>query len=172
MKAIGIFAVIFGHICTVQPVLDWLYTFHVPLFFIAGGVLFRPRDIFTDIRRRAFRIIVPYLFFGIIIAVYYSLIERPWREVDMSFTDCLAGLLIGDMKHLEFHSHLWFLPCYFLTTVVYNVLYRLINPAACRAVLPVWYMCLCRYRRCRGAQTECLDSLGCLPLVSFRLLWA
>lgn len=134
MKAMGIFAVIFGHICTVQSVLDWLYTFHVPLFFIAGGVLFRPRDILTDIRRRAFRILVPYLFFGIIIAVYYSFVERPWREVDMSFTDCLAGLLIGDMKHLEFHSHLWFLPCYFLTTVVYNALYRLTKPAACRAV--------------------------------------
>ncbi len=134
LKALGIFAVMFGHICTVQQVLDWLYTFHVPLFFIAGGILYRSRDILCDIRRRAFRILLPYLFFGVIIVLYYSFIERQWRDVDMNIADCFVGLLIGDMQHLGFHSHLWFLPCYFLTTVVYNVLYRLIKPAACRAV--------------------------------------
>ena len=134
LKFFGISAVILGHIYTFQPVLDWLYTFHVPLFFITGGIVFRPKKITDDIRARAFKILVPYLLFGVVIATYYAFLERQFREVDMSLTDCLLGLLIGDMEHLAFHSHLWFLPCYFLTSVVYNLLYRLVKPLACRLV--------------------------------------
>lgn len=134
LKFFGIAAVAFGHIYRQESVLVWLYTFHVPLFFIVGGVVYRPRDILADIRRRAFKILVPYAFFGVLMALYFSFIESRWRDIDMSLTDCLAGLVIGDMDHLEFHSHLWFLPCYFLTAAAYNALYRLIKPAACRIV--------------------------------------
>lgn len=134
LKFFGIAAVAFGHIYQQENVLGWLYTFHVPLFFIVGGIVFRPRDILADIKRRAFRILLPYAFFGLLTVLYFCLIENRWRDISMSLTDCLAGLLIGDMQHLEFHSHLWFLPCYFLTAVVYNILYRLIKPVPCRIV--------------------------------------
>lgn len=134
LKFFGIVAVMFGHIYTGIPVLDWLYTFHVPLFFIAGGVVYRPRKIADDVKRRAFRIIVPYLIFGFIILLYYNFLERPYRDVNVSLADGLLGLVIGDMEHLEFHSHLWFLPCYFMTTVVYNILYKLIKPLGCGIV--------------------------------------
>lgn len=139
LKFIGIFAVAFGHIYQQQDVLGWLYTFHVPLFFIAGGIIFKPREILADIKRRAFRILVPYALFGVLMALYFILIESRWRDIDMSAADCFLGLLIGDMPHLEFHSHLWFLPCYFLTTVVYNVLYHLIKPVGCR----IFCACCC-----------------------------
>ena len=134
LKFFGITLVMFGHIYTNKTALNWLYTFHVPLFFIAGGNVFRPRKISEDLKKRAFRILVPYFLFGIIMVLYYSFLERPFRDVDMNITDCFLGLLIGDMKHLEFHSHLWFLPCYFITTVLYNVLYKLLKPLGCRLV--------------------------------------
>jgi fucose 4-O-acetylase-like acetyltransferase len=137
LKFFGIAAVAFGHIYERQSVTGWLYTFHVPLFFIVGGAVFHPREIFADIKRRTFRILVPYAFFGVLIALYFCFIESRWRDIDMSLTDCLLGLLIGDINHLEFNSHLWFLPCYFLTTIVYNALYRLIKPTACRIVCAV-----------------------------------
>lgn len=134
LKSFGIFAVAFGHIYRQENVLCWLYTFHVPLFFIAGGIVFRPSEILRNIKRRAFRILVPYAVFGVLMALYFSLIEYRWRDISMSLPDCLLGLVIGDMDHLEFHSHLWFLPCYFLTAVAYNALYRLLRPLGCRLV--------------------------------------
>ena len=131
LKFFGIFLVAFGHIYTNEEVLQWLYTFHVPLFFVAGGVVYRPREIWEDIRRRAFKILVPYFLFGLLILLYYYFIERQFRDVQVGFLQGLSGLFIGDMQHLEFHSHLWFLPCYFITSIVYNILYKLLKPIGC-----------------------------------------
>ena len=165
LKSFGIFAVAFGHIYRQENVLCWLYTFHVPLFFIAGGIVFRPSEILRNIKRRAFRILVPYAVFGVLMALYFSLIEYRWRDISMSLPDCLLGLVIGDMDHLEFHSHLWFLPCYFLTAVAYNALYRLLRPLGCRLVCAgacVVYM-LFRCHRFPGGRTVRSGSSGCSP---------
>ncbi len=137
LKFFGIFAVMLGHITNQQAILYWLYTFHVPLFFIAGGVVYRERDIIDDLKKRFYKIIVPYLFFGIIILLYYYFIERPFRDVDVGLVDGFIGLVVGDMDHLSFHSHLWFLPCYFVTVVIYNLLYKFLKPLGCRIVCGV-----------------------------------
>ena len=36
--------------------------------------------------------------------------------------EAALGLLLGEYELLEFHSHLWFLPCFFVTAVLYNIL--------------------------------------------------
>lgn len=134
LKFLGIASVVFGHIYTGQAAVNWLYTFHVPLFFAVGGVVFRPREILADIRRRAYRILVPYAVFGIVILLYYFFLERRFRDIDVGLAEGFLGLLTGSIDSLSFHSHLWFLPCYFLTSVLYNILYRLVKPAACRII--------------------------------------
>ena len=40
----------------------------------------------------------------------------------MSFTDSLFGLLSGCYNNLDFNVHLWFLPCFFVTVVLFNIL--------------------------------------------------
>lgn len=134
LKFFGIFLVAFGHIYTDEVVLQWLYTFHVPLFFIAGGIVYRPRSIAEDLKRRAYKILVPYAIFGVLILLYFCIIEYRFRDIDVGFIDGALGLLIADMDHLSFHSHLWFLPCYFITSVVYNILYKLLKPVGCGIV--------------------------------------
>ncbi len=136
LKFFGIAMVIFGHISE-WYINIWLYTFHVPLFFIAGGMVYRPKKIVEDIKHRAFKILVPYFVFGVIILLYYHFLERPFRDVDVPLAEGFVGLLVGDIEHLSFHSHLWFLPCYFLTAVVYNVLYNLLKPLGCGIVCSV-----------------------------------
>lgn len=40
----------------------------------------------------------------------------------MSFMDSLLGLLSGAYDNLDFNVHLWFLPCFFVTVVLFNIL--------------------------------------------------
>lgn len=40
----------------------------------------------------------------------------------MSFVDSLIGLLSGSYENLDFNVHLWFLPCFFMTVILFNVL--------------------------------------------------
>ena len=43
----------------------------------------------------------------------------------MSFMDSLLGLLSGAYNNLDFNVHLWFLPCFFVTVVLFNALVNL-----------------------------------------------
>ena len=43
----------------------------------------------------------------------------------MGFTDSLFGLFSGCYDNLDFNVHLWFLPCFFVTVVLFNTLVNL-----------------------------------------------
>lgn len=121
LKGIGIILVAVGHIYSNKIVFDWIYSFHMPLFFITGGLVYREKTISEDIKRRVWNIVIPYLSLGFLILIYWQLIERRFRNSDMSFTDSFLGLLSGSYDNLDFNVHLWFLPCFFITAVLFNI---------------------------------------------------
>ena len=125
LKGIGIILVAIGHIYSNQMVFNWLYSFHMPLFFLAAGWVYKEKTIITDLKRRIQTIVVPYFSFGILVLVYWQLIERRFRDSDMSFVDSLLGLFSGSYDNLDFNVHLWFLPCFFVTVVLFNALVNL-----------------------------------------------
>ena len=94
----------------------------MPLFFLAAGWVYKKKPILNDIRRRIETIVVPYFSFGLLLLIYWQLIERRFRDSDMSFVDSFIGLLSGCYENLDFNVHLWFLPCFFLTVILFNVL--------------------------------------------------
>lgn len=130
LKFLGIFGIVLGHISTYVPINNIMYSVLVPLFFFASGIVYKPRPISEDIKRRAKAILVPYLVFGIVTLLYYNLFEHNYREVDLSFGDTLFGLFSGIFTYLEFNSPLWFLPCFFTVCVIYNIIYSKANKIA------------------------------------------
>ncbi len=56
-KAIGILAVVVGHMCDTG---NWLFSFHMPLFFILAGFFFRPRSLREVLFGGVRRLLVPY----------------------------------------------------------------------------------------------------------------
>lgn len=122
LKGIGILLVVIGHIYSNKIACDWIYSFHMPLFFFAAGWLYKEKSIKADIIRRSQTIVIPYFCFGTLILIYWQLFERLFRDSDMSFTASLYGLISGQYNYLDFNVHLWFLPCFFLVTVLYNAL--------------------------------------------------
>ena len=125
LKGIGIILVAIGHIYSNRTIFNWLYSFHMPLFFVAAGWVYKEKAIITDLKRRIQTIVVPYFSFGILVLVYWQLIERRFRDSDMGFTDSLFGLISGCYDNLDFNVHLWFLPCFFVTVVLFNILVNL-----------------------------------------------
>ena len=97
----------------------------MPLFFLAAGWVYKERSILTDIKRRIQTIVVPYFSFGFLVLIYWQVIERRFRDSDMSFIDSLFGLFSGYYDNLDFNVHLWFLPCFFVTVVLFNILVNL-----------------------------------------------
>ena len=122
VKGIGIILVVVGHIYSNRTVFNWLYSFHMPLFFIAAGLVYRKKPILVDIRRRIQSIVVPYFSLGGLLLIYWQLLERKFRDSDKSFANSFMGLFSGQYDNLDFNVHLWFLPCFFVTVVLYNIL--------------------------------------------------
>ena len=137
-KGIGIVLIVLGHIYRGQTLLNWFYTFHVALFFFASGWLYREKEICRDIFRRIRTIVVPYFVLGLLIWVYWVFIERRFRAVSTTPAKALLALLLGEYPLLDpFHSHLWFLPCFFITSILYNVLRRTVGKSGTLAAVCV-----------------------------------
>lgn len=125
LKGIGIILVVIGHIYSNQTIFNWLYSFHMPLFFVAAGWVYKEKAIIIDVKRRIQTIVVPYFSFGLLILIYWQLIERRFRDSDIGFVESFIGLFSGSYNNLEFNVHLWLLPCFFVTVVLFNVLVNL-----------------------------------------------
>ena len=83
-------------------VMEWIYSFHMPVFFMFAGFLFIPRtgrfDIKTNLLKRFKRLMVPYLFFSLIYilgkTIGSSVANHPLSPnyfVDMLFGKSPAG---------------------------------------------------------------------------------
>lgn len=145
LRGFGIIFIVIGHISYDKNVLNWLYSFHVPLFFFAAGAVYKKRSVTDDLKRRTMTVLVPYYSFGALELIYWQLLERRFRPSQMSFGDSVLGLIIGQYDYLDFNSHLWFLPCFFVTAVFYNAAVndggKKFAYALCAAISVVYIFC-------------------------------
>lgn len=67
-KGIGVILLVIGHMPSIPYVLqNWIYSFHMPLFFFLSGYTFKVKDCLKDSIKKMFRkLIVPYLIYNII----------------------------------------------------------------------------------------------------------
>ena len=127
LKGFGIILVVFGHIYKNDFVYNWVYAFHMPLFFFAAGYVYKEKPVLIDIKRRIQTILIPYFIFGTIGLVYWIAFERHFRDSNMTILQSVLGLFRGQYTWLDFNVHLWFLPCFFVTVILFNVLVRKIS---------------------------------------------
>ena len=87
-KGIGMILVYIGH-CKIQgssPLFQWIYSFHMPLFFYLSGLLFKRKKFRVVIANKVFSLIIPYVLFSIINYFLYNIA----RTCDVS----LVGVLL------------------------------------------------------------------------------
>ena len=80
LRGFGIQLVVLGHTSQFAGLVHWIFSFHMPLFFIISGMLFHERQFLDSFKKKIARLLIPYLFFGIATFVYWALIERRLRR--------------------------------------------------------------------------------------------
>lgn len=98
-KGIGIFLVVLGHVYRGNVVQNWLYSFHMPLFFFISGWLYNGNKVFksgyiTFIKKKARRFLVPYMVFILMNYIYWAVVEQSYRAFDQGPLWFLPVLLI------------------------------------------------------------------------------
>lgn len=150
LRGIAIFLVVFGHVTRNATIHDWIFSFHVPIFFFISGFLFLPERyprFLGFLGKKARALLVPYLLFAAVSLVYYWAFEVRIRPIDIPFWKTVWGVVYGSYTpNLYFNGALWFLPTLFSAEVLFWVLARCFRPrwlvgasALVLCALGVWY---------------------------------
>jgi len=119
LKGIGILAVVAGHVLGRDPARA-LYLWHMPLFFITAGLVFKAgADEGRYAREKAARLLVPY-------AVFMVLLSGPDLMVAIRSAAAhdwlifLASRIAGGKSVYGWLAPFWFVTCMFLAQLVLN----------------------------------------------------
>lgn len=125
-KGFGILLVVIGHIST--PLSNLIYSFHMPLFFLASGFFLNKDENFIFLlKKNSKKIYIPFfIFYAISLIVEFT---KRWllsRE-HFNFFDVLNGIVWMDYPNLSFSYGfvLWFLPTLFVGKIISYLLLKL-----------------------------------------------
>lgn len=139
LKGIGIFLVVLGHIYPTNNIIRiWIYSFHMPLFFIISGIVLRynnieNRNIKNIIISKFNRLVIPYITFELIailvwmIRYNFTFVAFKWSVVDSFLMYCKEG------------SH-WFFPSLFTIEILFVILLKLKNKIASITIILVCFI--------------------------------
>lgn len=87
IRGIAIFLVVLGHTYRGNMVQNWLYSFHMPLFFFISGWLYRGEyrtiaELKVFVCKKARSFLWPYLIFLLLNYCYWLIVERHFRSFD------------------------------------------------------------------------------------------
>lgn len=120
VRLIAVGAIVAGHAFTKEVTQDWLYTWHVAVFFILTGYLWKPgRTPRTEISRRALSLGRPYVAALAMLTVVLLLV-RP----DGAITTIAGAVEGGRHARMPFVT-LWFVSALFFTAVLFSLIERL-----------------------------------------------
>ena len=132
LKGIGILLVVYGHVCADTELTHFIYSFHMPLFFIVSGFLFNTSKYDTLkslVVRRLKTLICPYIlfcFFGIALVSLNAVIthESIGTYMDTLLKSLYSVIWAPYSIHYFglFNVPMWFVPCLFLIEVLYYLI--------------------------------------------------
>lgn len=128
LKGIGIFLVILGH--HENWIKGWIYSFHMPLFFMLAGVFHKNEDKYFDFfKKKVKSLLLPYFFFTIILFLFWLVIGRKFGESAIDNTpikECFIGIFYGNeikgISSMEWGLPIWFFLCLFLISNIFYFL--------------------------------------------------
>ncbi|WP_299012813.1 acyltransferase family protein [uncultured Polaribacter sp.] len=130
LKGFGILLMVYGHNFPVLE--DYIYSFHMPLFFIVAG-LFHPEKMDNAIiKKRAKQILIPYFLWSFFLFGFWLILGRKFGEsalLDLSITENFIGIFFsqGDINYMNWGIPMWFLPTIFLTFLFFGFILKCKN---------------------------------------------
>lgn len=111
-KGICIFLMVMGHADVPESVFKWIYSFHMPFFFMASGMFFNPSKYSTWkslLLARGKSLVIPYFSLSILAASLYCLVGQ------VNFRAMFFGW--GGIA-------LWFIPVLFISEILFYIIWR------------------------------------------------
>lgn len=119
-KGLGIILVVWGHTFDACPISNWIFLFHMPLFFFVAGFFMKKEEgdaVFFYKKVRT--LLIPFLFFYGCSVVIKGLLKYhstgDWHFITLPKFYALSNI----------NYPLWFIICLFFTVIIFHFLYKL-----------------------------------------------
>jgi fucose 4-O-acetylase-like acetyltransferase len=131
-RALGIVAVVAGHVTADKAVWSAMYHFHMPLFFVLSGMVFKPSSVTDVAAKRARALLIPYLGWLLIVTVldlvFAFILNEPFHLPWDRPIAAIARLVLGGTFLVEPYGTFWFVPCLFIVQNIANLVLRMSTP--------------------------------------------
>ena len=129
-RGIGILMVVWAHILVTGWTHEMIYAFHMPLFFFLSGMLFKREkynSFYSFLIHRGKRLFVPYIIYSVVTWLFWASFRYIRHDEVESYMMPLLQTFIaqGSGAFMVHNSALWFIPCLFLTEIMYFFISRL-----------------------------------------------
>lgn len=128
-KVIGLYLMILGHGCVNESLTQFIYSFHMPLFFFISGMLHKDRTITDTIKKDYKGLIIPYILINIVCLIIYwsAKIYHNTITIEMIIYNIKAialgvGYNIDGYKPVA--STMWFVYVLFLIHIIVNACHK------------------------------------------------
>lgn len=121
-KGLGIIMVILGH-CVYTSSIAWntIFAFHMPLFFILSGYLFRLKQWKNLLSSKINSLVIPYVFYSFL-GLAVTLLVPQWRQA-LTVKGIIQDIYLLSPNHIH-NSSIWFLPCLFIVAMIFHMVYK------------------------------------------------
>lgn len=138
LRGIGVFLILLHH--SMVPYNEYILIFHMPLFFIISGYTIYikggEKDNFKDfILKKVKRLLIPYFLFEILNLFIWFIISTIEHN-SFSILKALYSILvcINTDNYLGLYGRLWFLPCIFISEVIFYIILKKFNNKYLKAI--------------------------------------
>lgn len=116
-KGLGIILIVLGHSQLPQIIIDWIFSFHVPLFFIISGFFMRKKSIIDEVKSGGKSLLLPFFIVCLLYGLkdIYYLPEIHYNSISVFINRLLQLSGYGIIG-------MWFLPALFLCRIYYQLL--------------------------------------------------
>lgn len=134
-RGMAIVLVILGHTSIPNKLVSYIYSFHVPLFFVLSGFLIHRslQKPWPDYLKNKFvRLAVPYFFFSFIGYAYWLITRQVGADpgaiqIDPSIPLNGTFIALRDSSFMTHNSALWFIASLFVSELLFYGVYRLVK---------------------------------------------
>jgi len=125
VRGLSIFLVVYGH--NFPVIEEYIYTFHVPLFFLISGLFHPVLESKNLISKRFKSIMIPYFLWSSLLFLFWLFFGRFYGdslEYNLSVLKNFIGIFYaqGGRDYMDWGIPMWFLPTIFLTFIAFYII--------------------------------------------------